>query len=285
MGAISPEELAADLATGDARAAAYDWSGAAVHRVRSTADPLFRPAYEMLWGEFGTRAEMERRAVIESRFRWSPLHPIDGHSLLYEMIVVVKDGQIAAVRDHTAILRIAGNHRRERPNTVVHLSHSLVAPSHRRTGLAGWLRGLPLQAARECAAAASERSPGMVNLVAEMDPPDAEIPARMIRLTAYEKAGFLKVDPAAVDYRQPDFRGPGAIDETGLQPLPLVLIVRRVGAEGETTMPGREIHATIRALYTMYGVHLREKDMRPMWEHLERMPAGDEPVALVPPTR
>jgi hypothetical protein len=80
-----PERLAgihvADLAPGDRGAAGYDWCGKRIHRIRSAEHAWFERAYERLWQEFGARAEMEERAVIEGRLRWRPSEPVGGHAL------------------------------------------------------------------------------------------------------------------------------------------------------------------------------------------------------------
>jgi hypothetical protein len=271
-----------DLAPGDRRSADYDWTGATIHRIRSTAHPWFERAYECLWAEFGGRAEMEQHGVIEARLAWDPRRPVAGHALLYEVVAVERDGTLAAVRDHTAILRPSRSSAR--PDAVVHLSHAWVAPAHRRSGLAGWLRALPLATARDCAALAGAPVPAAIDLVAEMDPPDRDDPACMQRLVAYERAGFRKIDPAAVAYLQPDFRAPEVIDATGLEPLPLVLIVRRVGADADDSLLGDEVRAVVSALYLMYGQQFREGDMSSIWQRFESLPAGEARVGLVPPT-
>lgn len=267
---------AADLAPGDAWAARLDWDGITLHRVRSTGDAMFERAYQALWGQFGRLDEMEQREVIAARLAWDPRRPVGGCALLYEMLVLERAGAIVAVRDHTAILPL------DAPDAavVVHLSHALVTESERGTGLGAWLRALPLGAARACAAGAA-RSSSRVTLVAEMEPPDAAIAARTARLRIYGRAGFGCVDPGRVSYRQPDFRPPSEIDATGVHPLPLVLMVRRVGAEHERSVPGAEIRAIVRALYTMYGVHQRDADMATLWPRIDALPDGEEQVALL----
>ena len=281
-----PERLAgihvADLAPGDRGAAGYDWCGKRIHRIRSAEHAWFERAYERLWQEFGARAEMEERAVIEGRLRWRPSEPVGGHALLYELVAIEGDGDLLAVRDHTAIARLAAE-RSARPAIVVHLSHAWVKPSHRRTGLAGWLRALPLSAARDCAELAGAAPAGPIDLVAEMEPPSRAHPERAIRLHAYERAGFRMIDPATVAYLQPDFRPAVEIDATGLAPLPLVLIVRRVGAEEEERLPAAEVCAIVGALYRMYEQHLRARDMQILWEHLDGLLDGRGPVRLVGP--
>jgi GNAT superfamily N-acetyltransferase len=274
---------ASDLAPGDRGASGYDWSGKTVHRIRSSAHPWFERAYDRLWQAFGVDDEMEERAVIEGRLAWRPDEPVAGQALLYELVAVEADGELVAVRDHTAILRTdAGG--AERPSTVVHLSHAWVDPGHRRTGIAAWLRAFPLAAARDCAEIAGLPSPGAVDLVAEMEPLVPEHPARATRLRAYERAGFRMIDPARVAYLQPDFRPAAAIDATGVRPVPFVLIVRRVGLEDEPSLPPAEVRAIVSALYRMYGEHLRERDMRGLWDDLDGLVGGDGAVGLVPPT-
>jgi hypothetical protein len=207
---------------------------------------------------------------------------MDDFWLRYEMILVRRQGEFVAVRDHTAILV-----RREgASHAVIHLSHVLVHPAWRRSGITGWLRAWPIQTARACLAAASRPADSRITLVAEMEHPDERFPNRMIRLKAYEKSGFKKVDPAAVNYLQPDFRTPADIDASeGPRPLPFGLILRRVKREQETTLRGQEVRDIVTALYKMYGTGFRERDMAGLWGSLRDYPAADTEIALVPPTR
>jgi GNAT superfamily N-acetyltransferase len=220
--------IPADLAPGDAWAQRFDASSMRVRRIRSAADPSFGVAYDRLWREFGERDEMEARAVIASRLAWDPARPIGGYRYLYEILVVERGDEIVALRDHTAIApaEVSGSS----VEVLVHLSHVLIEPRWRGQGLAGWLRAFPLQAARECAAA-SGGSAGSITLVAEMEAAEEADPATLRRLASYGAAGFRMIDPARVHYAQPDFRAAAAIDAEGVRPLPLALLVRRVGRE------------------------------------------------------
>jgi hypothetical protein len=253
-----------DLAPGDIRSASLDLESFEVHRIRSIQDPWFEAAFQALCDEFGAKNEMERRETLEERFKLAP-------AMVYEMVLVRKGEEIAAVRDHTVIPG-AGE-------VVVHLSHNLVMPKYRRTGLAGWMRAFPVASAREV-------RPGMlVTLVAEMECDDPSDPSRAIRLKAYEKAGFLKIDPASVDYYQPDFRAPDVIDaEGGVRPLPFQLLVRRVGRENEFTITGGEVRCLVESIYGMYGAQFRPKDMVHPSLSLHRYPAEDAAVPLIAPT-
>ena len=115
-----------------------------------------------------------------------------------------------------------------------------------------------------------------------LDPAD---PASYARLKAYEKAGYLLIDPRRVRYLQPDFREPDEIDLTGgARPLSLSLIVRRVGRESEPTISGAEVLRIVKAIYRVYGETFRRCDMAPVLASLEQYPATDELIDLLPPT-
>jgi hypothetical protein len=108
----------------------------------------------------------------------------------------------------------------------------------------------------------------------------------MIRLIAYEKAGYRKVDPKVIPYFQPDFRDPAAIDASGQHEfIPMTPILRRVGHEAETSAPASEIRAMIRDLYAMYSDTFRPQDMEPLWRNWRAYPDGPTPIPLIPPTQ
>lgn len=268
-----PRLVPADLAPGDERALAVDWSALRLERVDSTDHPWFERAYDRLWHEFGARNEMESRATIAARLAAKVRRHRD-HALSYELLVVRAGDTLVAVRDHTAAVPLVTDDR-----VVVHLSHAIVEPAHRRGGLAGWLRALPLHTARACADAVGRPRPA-ISLVAEMDPPDDVTPDVMTRLRSYARANFKMVDPA-IAYVQPDFRPAATIDATGLQPVSLVLILRRVADELATIIAGSELRALIAALYTVYDAQQRPADMAPLWSRLAALP--DAPVPLRPP--
>lgn len=253
-----------DLAPGDIRSASLDIDSFDVHMIHSVRDECFEPAYRALWDEFGAKDEMERRETLEARFQLAP-------SMVYEMVLVRKDGEVAAVRDHTMIS--SGG------EILVHLSHNLVMPKWRRSGLAGWMRALPVVSARQL-------SPGdYVTLAGEMEYDDGIDPNRRIRLQAYEKAGFLKLDPRVVHYFQPDFRAPEVIDQSGgPHPLPFQLLVRRVGREEERFIAGSEVKRIVHAIYRMYGAQFRPQDMAHPALSMADYPADIQPVELVAPT-
>jgi GNAT superfamily N-acetyltransferase len=266
------EFIPADLAPGDGKALELDCRDLDVVRVHSIHEPLFVMAYERLWNEFGPQHEMA----------WNRATAIGNCWLRYELLLVRRQGQFVAVRDHTAVTTCGLG----APHAVVHLSHVLVEPAWRRTGLAGWLRAWPIQTARACLAAAGFPAAFPITLVAEMEHPDPQFPNRLVRLAAYEKAGFKKVDPKVVNYFQPDFRPSHEIDASGgPRPLPFGLIVRRVGREEEQTIRGSEVREIVECLYRMYGTGFREQDMAALWQSLREYPHDEANILLVAPTQ
>ena len=272
------EQSAADLAPGDLRALDSDWSEFTLQSVGAAGGALFDEAYARLWREFGARGEMERREVIADRLAWDPRSTFGGYAFQYELLVVRRGGELIAVRDHTAIVR-----RDSAAHAVVHLSHALVEPALRGSGLAAWLRALPLRTARACADAAGLPRPARTTLVAEMEHDDGDAPAMKARLRSYGKAGFRMVDPARTRYFQPDFRSAAEIDRSSVQPLALALILRRVGLEDEADVSGAELREIVGALHAMFGVHVRRDHMAPLRAMVERFPSSSETIALVSP--
>jgi len=262
-----------DLAPGDEKSATLDLARFDLARIRRTDDPLFEQAYGRLWEEFGPKDEMEQRDVLDRRFHL-------GRRFLYEMALAHVAGDFAAVRDHTAALTRDGSH------VVVHLSHNLVSPTARRTGLAGWMRALPIAAARECLTANAVPPGAHITLLAEMEYLHPEDPTRMIRLQAYERAGFRKIDPQVVHYFQPDFRPPAVIDSTGgARPLSFQLLVRRVQREHERCIFGAEVRQLVETLYDIYRPQFRASDLAHPSLSLEGYPANDAMISLVAPTQ
>ncbi|MEP6671137.1 MAG: hypothetical protein ABJF10_18395 [Chthoniobacter sp.] len=264
-----------DLAPGDEKSATLDLARFDLARIHSVNDPLFEEAYGRLWAEFGPKDEMERREVLAQRFQLGP-------RFLYQMAFVRSAGEFVAVRDHTAAMT------RDNLNVVVHLSHNLVSPLARRTGLAGWMRALPIATATSCVIANGAPLAFFtpITLLAEMEYPLPDDPPRMIRLQAYERAGFRKIDPQMVQYFQPDFRDPAVIDATGsTRPLPFQLLVRRVRREHERGIFGAEVRQLVETLYDIYRPQFRATDLAHPLLSLDSYPADDAMIPLVPPTQ
>ena len=278
----NPFELStADLAPLEARARGFDFTGLVLESISTPNHPRFDAVYDLLWNEFGVAGEMEQRDVIAARLAWPPSVAADGLAMRYAMAVALHDGRVAAVRDHTVIIDPADPNR----TVVVHLSHLLVTAAFRGSGLAGWMRALPLRTVREFLTqlGLTNTPPRPVVLVAEMEPADPTDAARTRRLTAYERAGFSKIDSVALAYRQPDFRPFAVIDaDGGPRPVPLSLVVRRVGREGEASMPGLEVRHIVEALRAAYARTMRPADVSVLSG--DRLPLGNARVALLHPT-
>jgi hypothetical protein len=261
-----------DLAPGDRKNVTLDPSQFDLALIRQSSDPLFAQAYDQLWREFGPKDGLEEPGVLTRRF-------LRGPRFLYEMALVRSGGDFIAARDHTAVLT------RDRTQLVVHLSHNLVSPTARRTGLAAWMRALPIATARQCLAQNRAPRDTPITLLAEMEHLSDDDPARLIRLRAYERAGFRKIDPHAVNYFQPDFRPPATIDATGgPRPLPFQLIVRRVSREDEDVISAVEVRLLVEALYDLYRPEFRPSDMAHPSLSLDSYPPNDTRVPLVLPT-
>lgn len=256
--------IAQDLAPGDRGLAARDWGDLRVQRVRGAGDPDFALGYERLWAEFGARGEMERRFVIAERLAWDPARPVGHARLAYEMLLLRRGGELIAIRDHSAIVRIDASGAPAPGPVVVHLSHALIEPAHRGGGLAAWLRALPLALARRCASAAGCAPATPIVLVAEMEPLTPEHPERRGRLRSYERAGFRKVDPTAAPYAQPDFRPAELLAGAKPEPIALELVMRRVGREDERTLSAAELAAIVESIYAVYAAHVPEVALAPL---------------------
>lgn len=240
-----------DLREGDAK------GPAALARFRlslvgSEADPDFARAQALLDAEFGAKGELETLVAIRGYLaRATP-------TLGYRLVVAKdEDGAVAGVRDcHVAEDAAAGR-------VVVFLSHVVVLPAYRRSGLAGLLREVPATLGRRAAEALRAQTGREVDLLlaAEMEPADAADPDSLVRLVAYGKSGFKVIDPRALPYCQPDYREHVRIDETGLRPVPLLAVVRWVGHERARELPRPLAAAFVTHLYRIVGAHCRESDL------------------------
>lgn len=268
----------ANLAPGDAKSLEGDWTGFELHNIRDTRSPEFDVAFGALWSEFGSVGEMEQADVLARRMAWAAEFR-DGAALHYGLSLVVRSGEFVAVRDHTVIV-LEGQ-----SGAVVHLSHNLVAPAWRRSGIAGWMRSLAVAAAKSFLTELGRGDGEPITLVGEMEHYDPAKPKTWVRLVAYEKSGFKMVDPGVVHYLQPDFRNPAEIDRTGgARPVPLCLVTRRVGKESEEFLTGAGVRSLVQALYKMYGTEFRAGDMGVVWDSLQNYPSADARIALLPPT-
>jgi GNAT superfamily N-acetyltransferase len=290
MGLGPFEMYALDLAPGDRGVLGASWDEFSVDIVKDVSSHEFADAFGRLWREFGARGEMERREVIADRVRWNPVKPVGGYAFLYEMLVVRRGGEVVAVRDHTAIVSPSARAESPAAAAVVHLSHVLVEPAFRGSGVASWMRAMPVATARRCRGlvrgASAELRPGEwedeVTLVAEMEHDDGSS-AAITRLRSYARAGFRVADPAIVAYSQPDFREAAEIERTSVRPVPMCLVLRRVNREDEDTLAVKELREVVAALHAMFAVHVRSDHMAPVRELHAGLSADAEPIALLVP--
>ena len=223
-----------------------------IEAVESSRSPAFDAAYAALAAEFAARGELERRAVIA---RWLDQPPPSGREgsfvRTYHLLTAHDEaGAFAGVRDCHVVLDPKSG------VAIVYLSHALVLPPFRRTGLGALLRSAPLALARRALADAGMADrPVDVLLAAEMEPASLGDEASVVRLTAYGKEGFSAISPAALPYCQPDFRELESASEA--RPIPLLAVVRRLGHERETTLPVRLARAFVKHLYAVFATHVR----------------------------
>ena len=286
-----------DLAPGDKKCVHADMSRIEIHRIVSGDDPHFDMAFGALWDEFGHSGELERAEVLSRRLRR------ESPNMRYEMILLKSEGKFAAACDHTVIVDEGKSRGAGVPSAIseimgkmpmpinqkpagalVHISHNLIAPAWRRTGLGGWLRAISVTSARTFLASIGCQD-ALITIVGEVEYIDHSHAGNIGRLHAYEKAGYKKIDPAKVKYLQPDFRPSDQIDHDGRpSPVPLCLVIRRVGNEAVDFITGTEMLEIVGSLYRMFALDFRPQDMECLYESLKDYPAHDEKIALIPPT-
>ncbi len=247
-------------------------------RVESPVDPLFEPAYQLLEAEFGRANEIETREVLIDRMSWQT-DQVDEEVFVmgYQWLVLKVAGEIAAVRDHSAIV--------SQGEVTVHLSHVLVLPQWRRSGLATILRTLPVSFAKSIATRAGVPD-APITLTCEMDLYEPQSPSNQIRRSSYAKAGFLSI-PSGHGYIQPDFRAKSLIDSDpeGPRPVKLDLLFRRVCRENEKRISRAELLVHIGRIYHMYGRNIAPENMEASLAWLESFrTVSQEFHPLVPPT-
>lgn len=230
-------------------------------------DPLFQKAYATLWSAFGPQGEMEREDAIRRFLLDDPYSPTGSGSYIRYFLLVARDrdGNLCGVRDGTVMV----NQGYTPDLCVVYLSHIYLFPEARGTVISYWLRIAPVELAVEYLAELHRRGRiklpapdapqkyfGMrVDLTAEMEyfSPDDRISWQ--RILFYGRGGFDVVNPRHFPYLQPDFRDPDVIRATGNQPMPFMILVRRIGQERQATMPLDEASGLMRLLYDDFAYH------------------------------
>jgi hypothetical protein len=229
----------------------------------------FEEGFALLDLQFGPLGEMEREEVLSAWFDRGSLSPPDAPIQARYHMVLARDehGTIAGVRDIFVATDAAAN------LSVALLSHSLVLPPFRRTGLASLLRGVPVALAQAALPGAE------IMLCAEMEMVRPDDRDSIVRLMAYGRAGFRAIPPAVLGYAQPDF-GEWRDDA---RPIPLLPIVRRIGAENETAIPRRRAWAYVTHYHAAQSCHCDPRQIAAIRSNAERAFSEhpDDPVPLL----
>ena len=246
-------------------------------RLEDIRDPdgaAFHAAYDLLDAFFGPRGEMEARAALAGFVR-DPVIPFGGGMEGRYHLVAAWDGDtLVGARD----VYIDIDH--DRGVCVVALSHSLVVPEWRRTGLAAMLRALPVTLARRTLDAVVGRQlPTLV--CAEMEPVDPANLDTVVRLLAYGRSGYTVLAPARFRYSQPEFRDLDAPAHTG---IPLLGVVRPVGPLADATaLPAALAAAWPRLFHGCHRTYLPAARVDPSEAHcLAHLGAADVPLLPLP---
>jgi hypothetical protein len=175
---------------------------------------------------------------------------VDGRFVAYHLLVCRDaDGALAGARDCFVIRQGEGP-------WVVLLSHVLIGPAWRRSGLGALLRAAPVALLR---AAGAQDGDERV-LAAEQELIDPADEASIVRQLAYGRAGFSALNPQVFPYAQPDFR-PHAVAAADPKPVPMMLTLRRLGLESADEAPAALAWAVLDAFDTIHGEHCLPGDL------------------------
>jgi hypothetical protein len=266
--------------------------------VTSSSDPLFDGCWELLWEGFGEAGEVERREVIAASTDADPFFPTkDGTFHRYFLLAARdRDGRLLGVRDGSILVNPAYD-----PSLcVIYLAHIYMRPEARGSVLSYWLRIAPVELATQYLKDLHSRGlfklpapdqPGRyfgmrMNLAAEMEYYTPEERQSWQRILFYGRGGFDAINPRHFPYRQPDFRDPAVIRETGNRPVPFMVLLRRMGRERQATLPIAEAQAVMNLLYDDFAEHCSEEHLQNsldvVMDRLERRARRENFVELLP---
>lgn len=249
--------------------------------VEDPDSPAFDQAYRLLDEFFGARGELEERGALAgfTRARAIPYGPTaEGH---YRLIVAWDGDVLAGVRDCWVDIDWAEG------VCLTALSHALIAPPYRRTGLGAMFRAFPVTLARQISAERFGPDRDVPILIAaEMEPADPENLDTLVRLVAYGRSGFRVMDPHRVPYSQPDFRDLAAMGAAHTA-LPLLPVVRWVDHREATSLPTALAAAFPRLFHMTHYLYLPFEQVNPSERHaLDTLARSSDEVPLLPlPTR
>jgi 4-aminobutyrate aminotransferase/(S)-3-amino-2-methylpropionate transaminase len=250
------------------------WPEAAATRFRlapARTDAEFDLAFATLSAQFSAAGELEPREVL--RAWWcGELQAATAIHVRYHLALAWQGDQLAGVRDHFSTVD------RRTGRAMAFLSHALVLPPWRRSGLGTLLRALPL-ADVQAEAAVVGTTPQEVTLLTEMELPANDDTDSLVRLNAYARSGFRVLAPWRAPYAQPDFRAPS---EWPPCPVPMLLAVRQVGEENRVSLAPARLRTLLDHLAALHGATIEPGQLRVIRQRLWRQ-AGDEPVPLLDP--
>ncbi len=266
--------------------------------IESPEDPDFPAAYKMLWDAFGPTGEMEREEAIRQFLRDDSHEPTPTGTFIRYFLLVARDqnGTVRGVRDGSVLV----NPNQSPDLCVIYLSHIYMVPEARGTVLSYWLRIAPVEIAMQYLADlhalgkmqlpypnVPQRYFGMnINLAAEMEYFTPEESLSLQRILFYGRGGFDVINPRHFPYSQPDFRDPEEIRLTGNQPMPFMVLLRRIGRERLATMPLDEARAVMRLLYDDFACHCApeflDNSLQVVLDRLEERAKRKSYVELLP---
>lgn len=267
--------------------------------IDSPDHPDFHQAYQMLWDAFGEAGEMEREDAIRSFLLDNPFEPVPSGTFMKYYMVVARgaDGRVRGVRDGTVLINPAYC----ADLCAVYLSHIYMSEDARGTVLSYWLRIAAVEVAVQYMADLHLRGlirlpephrPGRyfgmrLNLTAEMEYFAPEDTLSLQRILFYGRGGFDVINPRHFPYCQPDYRDLAEIDRTGNQPVPFMILLRRMGRERQAWVPVDEAEATLHLLYDDFAAFCRPQDLsdnldKVMARLRARRDRGNERVELLP---
>ncbi len=271
-----------------------------VEAIEHPAHPSYREAYKILWDGFGANGEMEPEPAIRKMLLADSTVPLPSGTYARYFLLAARDratGAIRGVRDG----RILVNPAYAPDLCLVYLSHIFMLPEARGTVLTYWLRIAPLDLAVTFLHTLHQRgkivlpapdAPGRyfgmrMDLAAEMEYFTPEDKLSLQRILFYGRGGFDVIDPRHFPYRQPDFRAPAIVAETGDRPTPFMMLLRRIGREREARLPIDEARAVMRLLYDDFQgfcepTHLASSLDVVLSRLEERRAKGKSDVALLP---
>ena len=242
------------------RSATLDLEAVGLERIDSPTHARFAEAYDILSAYFAPRSQLEGVEVLSKRLSTPIVLLTREWAAQYEMLILTHGRRIIGVRDH---LFFTGP--KAAAQTPIYQAHIFIVPDWRGTGLAAWLRALPLISASWWQEKTIPRL-AHPSLIAEIDRPRTahEDAARVLR--GYVHAGY-GVLPPGIDYLQPDVPpGMTSASAGACSATPMHLALRFVGKEFSEPRTGEEIALCVEALYALHETEFPNQNLEELWQ-------------------